>query len=1377
MKHIDSTLAFYEALEEKGYEGKKARIVLLLRNWLNEVFQFDPRSGRALTQGMDEFLCSTAKFCKELLEFYDGAMQLEMPKDRVYRIVDHIDEAFLAILRQMRTKVTREHPILPLHAVREIDSKTMMWLSKKPGRNVREKLQGRPYIKAVKRKSSFDTSENRLLMAFVTDLVKILSSREDIFNIDEDVLCRSVYIAAHNWLKSEGASDIGSWKNLQPNNVLLNDFNYRKIWDAWLWSQRLDHLASEDFRRLHYDALFYLLINLVSALVETGQLRIVQQPLRIVSQDLNLTPISQIKGYLFDALPPNRNTGIISRIYPDKGYGFIETRTKKTLIFHESYLLDTKKFMNLNVSSKVSFVIGTNTKGECAKKIDCIVAEEPKEVNFTFKEDQFVSTFKSGKITVFSELDGFSIQYGSGKKRQQFDYSINSFKKGTDVMYERITGKAVDDFKYASESSQTVPIPSEFSIIDLYSIRPQFSVDGGARKNFPFRLLMQYWLNGVYDYVVVDCSYAKAIKLHPDVQSISMRNLFSKDEISPQAFKSETTMTLIGKISKYLVTSSLYYLVPDRINDFEFKNIRKQINYRYEHSSPIPKSIAAILAWQSSKKFDLDKLRVNDFVLVIDLLDDGISITPVKGLYSKELKELVPETRGFYWERHPTQVFRSNKIASSLSRKLSQDGCPHSEELFRLFGYEGLTSDADSLSVVEEATWYHLHLNHNEMLPDDSEIASFLKKVINQSVEDIVKLNMKAGVYLLPLHNIIRKVQIKKKTHWLGYAGSIFNGAEKLLKWQKEAGELVLWKDHLPNLAFDNIPQQITRKFFWWGKFYLVKNKTLIPQRGKQISISVKEHFTLPAGSTDYRFPLLQGEGNNELEFVAYLKSPAFPLKEDVTCELKMTYTYGADDPYELTFIPLNLGKAGFKFVRVEWRSALEGGTTNIENLAFPVFPVRRTWSDFQKFPKEDGSSFSNLLEWVSDSLQQLDPKNLYEAKLEYIFKKELEWEQTSRVEGCFEWGAIDKKGEEYCRVMVNEESIFCHSSNFIEHISVNDLSEGQTVFLRVMQGERDKYGMHISFHDRFPAQLERNIKTRLKLKMNFNESRLLVDNADWMKKRIFSIRFPTLTIWNHGHSLSETDVPDHFKKALLKGIQKALSIIKSEDIPDTLKEELFFFLSCLHKDSPVEVVHRLVSAIKETGFQRQYYRNIAFAIGDAELPWQQELLNNTINPANDNASTLSIMLQILAIALWRSQELIFKFTGFQIEDLSSKLLLCLESDVRKVAHDRGGYQVIVLCMHLELLLALVRTREFRDNTINNLVAPDRDITKRYILLIDSITKIIVENNIEIRSRIALQIEKPEMFKRIPDLLYALRMYLTGDSWADTIVIIGISDD
>ena len=75
------------------------------------------------------------------------------------------------------------------------------------------------------------------------------------------------------------------------------------------------------------------------------------------------------------------------------------------------------------------------------------------------------------------------------------------------------------------------------------------------------------------------------------------------------------------------------------------------------------------------------------------------------------------------------------------------------------------------------------------------------------------------------------------------------------------------------------------------------------------------------------------------------------------------------------------------------------------------------------------------------------------------------------------------------------------------------------------------------------------------------------------------------------------------------------------------------------------------------------------------------------------------------------------------------------------------------------------------------MLAPDKDLTKKYVNLVDEVSKIVVEDNIELKSRISLQIDKPEFFRSTPDLLYALRMYLTGDSGANTIIITGVSDE
>ncbi len=94
--------------------------------------------------------------------------------------------------------------------------------------------------------------------------------------------------------------------------------------------------------------------------------------------------------------------------------------------------------------------------------------------------------------------------------------------------------------------------------------------------------------------------------------------------------------------------------------------------------------------------------------------------------------------------------------------------------------------------------------------------------------------------------------------------------------------------------------------------------------------------------------------------------------------------------------------------------------------------------------------------------------------------------------------------------------------------------------------------------------------------------------------------------------------------------------------------------------------------------------------------------------------------------------------------------------------------------IRLELLLALLRYRK----KMQDVLCPKDLTTKTFIKIIDDITKVTIEKELRFNSRIKLDMTKQNGFENIPDILYALRIYLTGDTnSANSIKIIGISDD
>lgn len=145
---------------------EKAKLLLLQTHWFTVNAIFDPRSGEALPQPLTSF-CKKLAFPKS----NEGPLQLH---DRLWRITEHARAAVEHLIRSLNENPKREHALLPIRAVKELDAVSFIKLSQRPGRNIREKLSGKPYLQAVRRYQSIDLPENRLLKAFAVRLHELL---------------------------------------------------------------------------------------------------------------------------------------------------------------------------------------------------------------------------------------------------------------------------------------------------------------------------------------------------------------------------------------------------------------------------------------------------------------------------------------------------------------------------------------------------------------------------------------------------------------------------------------------------------------------------------------------------------------------------------------------------------------------------------------------------------------------------------------------------------------------------------------------------------------------------------------------------------------------------------------------------------------------------------------------------------------------------------------------------------------------------------------------------------------------------------------------------------------------------------------------------
>ena len=94
----------------------------------------------------------------------------------------------------------------------------------------------------------------------------------------------------------------------------------------------------------------------------------------------------------------------------------------------------------------------------------------------------------------------------------------------------------------------------------------------------------------------------------------------------------------------------------------------------------------------------------------------------------------------------------------------------------------------------------------------------------------------------------------------------------------------------------------------------------------------------------------------------------------------------------------------------------------------------------------------------------------------------------------------------------------------------------------------------------------------------------------------------------------------------------------------------------------------------------------------------------------------------------------------------------------------------------LELLLGLLRTRASSDPEIKMLLQPHQKITKELAKQVERVTEIAAQSNVTLFSRVKINLPPRPEGDRTPDLLYALRLYLTGDDGAHAIHVASISD-
>ena len=716
----------------------------------------------------------------------------------------------------------------------------------------------------------------------------------------------------------------------------------------------------------------------------------------------------------------------------------------------------------------------------------------------------------------------------------------------------------------------------------------------------------------------------------------------------------------------------LIWLFPDSVNDFELEIIRRNLNARFPQAEPLPRSVAALF-----EKIDYTQIKNDGYcVAVVDTIGGVICVTKFVAKFDPQLKQRLPETNGFYWERCPPVILSQPETAQAVE----------AERHYEMFTVNG---------------------NSNWHPPAPPKQPTAIKW-------ESLKNDPRVGNFAFCIH----------------LTESPVGGGMRFQALQARAGDIPLWRDQIPELSIKVL------KDGRYQSFYLVsRGTTVTPVRGLSIQIPVKECFTLPAGKRFYQFPLYQGDKANQLRFSARLDSPAFPLKKSTECELILTFRYGDDDPYTLRFVPLD---KSFPPVRAVWQRTVE---QIITDAPAPDYPRPMSWKELRSVPKPGTQETSDLLEWFLSAIERLDRDLFIRPRQRTVGILIAPWRE-------------DRNGQyfSFAECTDTDSEVFIHEQNFVNGVHFLDFDEGDQVSFELQVREDDRcWGSRIAG----PTYTE---EPRLH---DFDDDRTqrVCDN---IRRRLY---FPVISIWNDGRSITDAQCPKSFTKAAKEKISYISDLVEREGLPQPIKHELLFLLACMHKDTTKQCIQWITKQVEEGEIRDA--KAVGFAMGDLSKKWQQSLFGKLA--ANPDSSAISVF----AYAIWREQHIVEHFTHQELKFLLPVLLDWM-TKLRPYQNSEGREYIVAA--PLELLLGLLRTRASNDPDIRMLLQPHQKITKQFAEQVDRIEQMLAKSDVRLFSRVRVDIQKPEGV-RTPDLLYALRLYLTGDDAANAIHITGISDD
>jgi len=173
----------------------------------------------------------------------------------------------------------------------------------------------------------------------------------------------------------------------------------------------------------------------------------------------------------------------------------------------------------------------------------------------------------------------------------------------------------------------------------------------------------------------------------------------------------------------------------------------------------------------------------------------------------------------------------------------------------------------------------------------------------------------------------------------------------------------------------------------------------------------------------------------------------------------------------------------------------------------------------------------------------------------------------------------------------------------------------------------------------------------------------------------------------------------------------------------------------------------------------------IGYSLDDCTTDYQKALLSDICSLKKEKA------VCILSKGVWGNEDLIKNIPVPLTLEYFEAAINYLGQLINEVKKDKKKAKDITMC--LEFVLCVFRLRSYKDEELNKLLS----LNNKYVKKLYKYVETLIENKIEIHSFLSLEIKNKGVYEDVPNILYALLLFITGAEGAGDIKIAGLSLD